>query len=68
MMLALLAALGTVRNPARKSLFPKMLKASIVGWKLTVKILDCVPKVSRNGLSAIHDATNLAGTERDVKG
>ena len=43
MMLALFATHGTVRNHARKSLLPKMLKASIIIGKLTVKIVDCVP-------------------------
>jgi hypothetical protein len=42
-MLALLFALGAVRNPVRKTLFPKMLKAGIVGRKLTVEIINCVP-------------------------
>jgi len=43
MVLALLFARLTVCDPIRKTLFPKMLKAGIVGWKLTVEIFDCVP-------------------------
>jgi hypothetical protein len=43
MVLALFAALGTVRNPARKTLLPKMLEASVIIGKLTVEIVDCVP-------------------------
>jgi hypothetical protein len=43
MMLALLAAFGTVRNTLRKPLFPEMFEASIIIGKLTVKIIDCVP-------------------------
>jgi hypothetical protein len=33
----------TVRHSVRESLFPQMLKASIIGRELTVEILDCVP-------------------------
>jgi hypothetical protein len=55
-------------DAVRKPLLPQMFKASFVGRKLTVEILDCVSKMSGNRLSAVHDATNLAKTERDVKG
>jgi hypothetical protein len=45
-----------------------VLKASLIGWKLTVEIFDCVPKMGRNRLSAVHDVANLAKYQRDVKG
>jgi hypothetical protein len=67
-MLCLFVAFAAVRDPVRKSLLSQVLKASVIGRKLTVKILDCVPKVGRNRLSAVHDAQTLAKTERDVKG
>jgi hypothetical protein len=60
--LCLFFALAAVRDPVRKSLLSQVLEASVIGRKLTVKIFDCVPKVSRNRLSAVHDATNLAKT------
>ncbi|MGA8151013.1 MAG: hypothetical protein WB952_08695 [Terriglobales bacterium] len=41
--LALLFTCLAVRNPVRKSLLSKMLKASIVIGKLTVEIINCVP-------------------------
>jgi hypothetical protein len=43
MVLALLFALSTVGNAVRESLLPEMLKAGVVGRKLTVEIIDCVP-------------------------
>jgi ABC-type lipoprotein release transport system permease subunit len=55
MMLALLFALGTVRSTIRESLFPQMLKAGIIGRKLTVKVINRVPKMLRNRLTAVHD-------------
>jgi hypothetical protein len=33
----------TERNPVRKTRFPQMLKTGIVGRKLTVEIINCVP-------------------------
>jgi hypothetical protein len=62
MMLALPLARLTVRNAVRKSLFSEVLKASVIVRKLAVEVFDCVPKVGRNRLSAVHDATNLAKT------
>jgi hypothetical protein len=61
-MLATLLALVAISDAIRKPLLPQMLKAGFIGWKLTVEILDCVPKMSGNRLSAVHDATNLAKT------
>jgi hypothetical protein len=43
MVLTLLFARLAVRDSIGKTLFAEMLKASIVGRKLTVEILDCVP-------------------------
>jgi hypothetical protein len=68
MMLALRLALGTICDAIREPLLPQMFKASVIGWKLTVEIFDCVPKVSRNCLLAVHNGATLAKTERDVKG
>jgi hypothetical protein len=39
----LLFARLAVRDSIRKTLFAEMLEASIIGRKLTVEILDCVP-------------------------
>jgi hypothetical protein len=43
MVLALRFARLAVRDSIGKTLFPEMLKASIIGRELTVEILDCVP-------------------------
>ncbi|MGC1371690.1 MAG: hypothetical protein WA824_06090 [Candidatus Sulfotelmatobacter sp.] len=59
-MLALRLARFAIGHAIRKSLLPEMLKASLVIGELTVKILDCVSKMSGNRLPAVHDATNLA--------
>jgi hypothetical protein len=43
MVLALRLALLAVRHTVRKTRFSEMLKASIVGRKLAVEVLNCVP-------------------------
>jgi hypothetical protein len=68
MMLALSLARSAVSHSVGKALFAKMLKAGIIIRKLAVEILDCVPKMGRNRLAAVHDDQTLAKTERDVKG
>jgi hypothetical protein len=32
-----------VRHSVRKTLFPQMLETSVIGRKLTMEILDCIP-------------------------
>jgi hypothetical protein len=68
MVLALCLTLSAICHAVRKPLLPQVLEASVISRKLTVEIFDCVPKVGRNRLSAVHDVTNLAKTQRDVKG
>jgi hypothetical protein len=55
-MLVLLFTLAAIGHAVRESLFPEVLKASLIIRKLAVEIFDCVPKVTRNRLSAVHDA------------
>lgn len=68
MMLALPLARLTIRNTVRKPLLSEVFKASIITGKLAVEILNCVSKVGRNRLSAVHDGLNLPETGREVKG
>jgi hypothetical protein len=58
----------TVRDTVRESLLSEVLKAGVITRKLAVEIFDCVPKVSGNRLSAVHDVQTLAETGREVKG
>jgi hypothetical protein len=59
-MLAIPFACLAVRNAVGKALFPEVLKASLIVRKLAIEIFDCVPKMGRNRLSAVHDATNFS--------
>jgi len=43
MVLTICFARLTERDPVRETLLAEVLKASIIGRKLTVEILDCVP-------------------------
>ena len=67
-MLLLLPTLRAVGNPAGEAPLFEVLKAGVVVGKLAVEIIDCVPQIFRNCLSAVHDIDRLAKPERDVKG
>ena len=63
-MLAIYAA-TTVKDPMARRVKAlnerrEQLKAGIVAWELTIKIANCVAKMSGNCLSAIHSNVNIA--------
>ena len=66
--LAILLARFAVRDSAGKPLFLQVLKASCIIGKLTIEIINRVPKMLRDGLSAVHNAETLPFSLRDVKG
>jgi hypothetical protein len=41
-------------NPVRPALLFHVLKASIIGWKIFVELIDCVSQVLWDCLSAVH--------------
>ncbi len=67
-MLAILLARFAVRDSAGKALFLEVLKASCIVGKLTAEVVNRVPKMLRDGLSAVHDVQTLPFSLRDVKG
>jgi hypothetical protein len=60
MVFLVLSALFAIGHAAGEALLFQVLKASIVVWKLTVKIADRIAKLSGNRLSAVHGKTNIA--------
>jgi Mg2+/citrate symporter len=67
-MFAFLLALIAVGDTTGEPLLFKVLKASGIVGKLSVKIVACVPQVLRDCLSAIHGKTSMPFLLRDVKG
>jgi hypothetical protein len=67
-MLPLDSALFTVRHPAGEPLLFKVLKAAIVIGELSVKIIDRVPQMLRDCLTAIHGKNSMPYVLLDVKG
>ena len=67
-MLAFHFARQAVRDSVRKSLFSEVLKASLIVGKLTVKIIDCVPQMFRDCLTAIHGKNSMPSILLVVKG
>jgi hypothetical protein len=57
-----------VRNPARIALFLDLLKASIVGRKIAVEIVEGVAKLGWDGLAAIHGRNSMPSIRLAVKG
>jgi hypothetical protein len=66
-MLPLSTALVTMRHATGKPLFLKVLKAAIVIWELSVKIIDRVPQMFRDCLSPVH-GNSMPYVLLDVKG
>jgi hypothetical protein len=62
------SALFTERHAAGKPLLFKVLKAGIVIGELAVKIIDCVPQMLRDCLTAIHGINSMPNLLLDVKG
>jgi hypothetical protein len=61
-MLAFASALFAVRYSARKALFLEVLKASIIGRKLTIEVSNRVSQVLWDCLPAVHDVPKLLQT------
>ena len=68
MVLPLDSALLTPRYSAGEALLFKVLKAAIVIGELGVKVIDRVPQMLRDCLTAIHDMNSMSFVLLDVKG
>jgi len=66
--LAFLLARIAVRNVAGEALLHKMFKASRIIRELTVEVIDRVPQMGWNRLTAVHGKNSMPFVLRDVKG
>jgi hypothetical protein len=66
--LAVLSALFAVGDSAGEALLFQVLKASRVIRELSVEVVDRVPEMLWNCLSAIHGKNSMPFSLRDVKG